>query len=227
MIITATSTLEIRLARGTDGLPAAGDVAAAAIRTAVNRQLARGGLAQVVAEPVRRRLSVRGSVTEAAGSRNVLGSPVLADLVAAPAAVPAADQPALFDVLASHGADTVDAAANHFYLRSANVGTVAEAAVRHRLLVVADAAASPLVLNPLGVPAAQAIPAGGSVITEFAGLAVPGVAAGDHRFVLAIADVDADGLRVDPAAADLVTLDALLAFCAIHPGAAVREFVGR
>lgn len=225
---TATTTVEIRLQAGQNGLPAAGPISAAAIRGAITQQLARGGLSGiVVCEPVRRRLSVRRSATEAADARTGVGSAVLADLVATAAPVaagPARD--ALFDVVATHGQDTIAAAGNTFYLRAANVGNVAEPAVRHRLFLI-DTSVTPLTVTALGVSVAGALPAGSSAIVEFTGVAVAGVTAGDHRYVLAIADVDVAGLRLDPAAADLASLDALLAFCQAHSGAAVREFVGR
>ncbi|HEY5979584.1 MAG TPA: hypothetical protein VIT41_08110, partial [Microlunatus sp.] len=225
---TATTTIEIRLQPGQNGLPAAGPISAAAIRTAITQQLAQGGLSPVViCEPVRRRLSVRRSATESAAGRQGAGSAVLADLVAVPAAVaPGAARDALFDVVTTHGQDTVAAAGNTFYLRAANIGNVAETAVRHRLLLV-DTSVSPVTVAALGGAVAGPLPAGTSAIVEFAGVAVGGVVAGEHRYLLAIADVDVAGLRVDPVAADLASLDTLLAFCQAHPGAAVREFVGR
>ena len=227
LTVTATTTVEIRLQAGQSGLPPAGPFSAAAIRSAITRQLARGGLNNVVCEPVRRRLSVRRSASEAASSRHVIGSEVLADLVSSGAAVAAGPaRETLFDVVAAHGQDTIAAAGNHLYLRAANVGNVREAAVRHRLFLV-DTSVAPLALGQLGADVVQPLAAGASAIVEFAAVAVAGVAAGDHRYVLAIADVNAAGLTLDPAAADLASLDALLSFCRQHLGAAVREFVAR
>jgi hypothetical protein len=227
LTVTATTTVEIRLQAGQSGLPPAGPFSAAAIRSAITRQLARGGLNNVVCEPVRRRLSVRRSASEAASSRQVIGSEVLADVVSSGAAVPAGPaREALFDVVTTHGQDTIAAAGNQFYLRAANIGNVREAAVRYRLFLV-DTSVAPLALGQLGADVVQPLAAGASAIVEFAGVAVAGVAAGDHRYVLAIADVNAAGLTLDPAAADLASLDALLSFCRQHLGAAVREFVAR
>jgi hypothetical protein len=227
LTVTATTTVEIRLEPGRGGLPPAGPFSAAAIRTSISRQLVRGGLAHVVCEPVRRRLSVRRSATETASGRQGVGSAVLADLVASPVAVPAGvARDALFDVETTHGQDTVAAAGNHFYLRVANIGNVREDAVRHRLLLV-DTSVRPLTLAPLGAPVARALAAGTSAVVEFPAVAVAGVAAGDHRFVLAIADVDVADQRLDPAPGDLAGLESLLDYCVRHPGAALREFVGR
>ena len=72
-------------------------------------------------------------------------------------------------------------------------------------------------------PYPSAIPAHSSVIVEF-DVPIPAVAAGGRRFVVAIADIDVAGLRLDLAAADLASIDTVHAFCAAHPNAAAREF---
>jgi hypothetical protein len=227
LIVDVTTEVEVRLGPGVPEIPTPAAATGADVRATINRQLVESGLSSVVADPIRRSLSVRRSSAEAAGDRDTLGGLWLADLVAARNAVAGgADQQALFQVTTTHGTDTIAGGAdNHLYLRAANTGNVDEAAVRLRLLLV-DASVAPVTTATLGAPAASAIPAGGSIIVEFVA-PIPPTAAGDRRFVLAIADVDADGRRLDPQPDDLTGIDALVAFCARNANAAMRELVAR
>ena len=227
LVITATQTMPIVLGPGVPEIPTPATAAAIDVRAAIGRQLRERGVLTVVAEPLRRVRSVRRSATETTTGGGVLGGLALADLVAAPAAVvgdPA--QRALFDVLTTHGADRLTAGGNNdLYLRSANTGNVAEAAVRHRLFLV-DVTVSPLTFAALGAPVPRAIPAESSIIVPFT-TPIPPLPSGSHQFVLCVADVDEDGQRIDvpPAAADIASIDTLHAFCLRTPGTAIREFV--
>jgi len=226
LIVNVTTTVEVRLEPGVRELPPPPTIPAIDVRAGINRQLTEGGLGAIAAEPVVRRLTVRRSATESAsGSRGTLGGLGLADLVVAPNPVLAdADRRALFDVLSTHGADRLAGGAeNHLYLRSANVGNVAEPAVRHRLFL-ADLTANPITFAELDPPLAITVPiaAGASVVTEFR-RDVPAAASGSRMFAVAVADVDVAGFQVT-LPADATALDALHEFCRTNPAVAVREF---
>jgi hypothetical protein len=227
MTITVTTTVAVLLGAGVPEIPTPATATAREVRAAINRQLRERGLLSLVAEPIRRSLSVRRSATESTADRDVLGGLALADLLAAPNPVvgdPA--QRALFDVIATHGSDRLTpGATNELYLRSANTGNLAEPAVRHRLFLV-DASASPLTFNQLGAAVPRAIPAESSVIVSLP-TPIPPLPSGSHQFVLCVADVDEAGQRVDvpPAAVDIASLETLHAFCARTPGTAIRELV--
>ena len=126
-------------------------------------------------------------------------------------------------MIATHGLDRLTAGApNELYLRSANTGNVAEPAVRHRLELL-DLTANPITHVALGAAVTVPVAAGTSTIVHVVA-PVPAAASGDRRFVVAIADVDADGRRValpDDAAA----LDAFFDLASRLPNVAVREFV--
>jgi hypothetical protein len=227
MTITVTTSAAIVLSPGVREIPAPAAASALQVRAAVNRQLRERGLLTVVAEPIRRSLSVRRSATEATAGRDVLGSLALADLVVTPAAVVGdAAMRALFEVVTTHGVDRLTPGANNdLYLRSANTGNLAEPAVRHRLFLV-DVTVRPLTFAPLGAPVPRAIPAESSIIVEFT-TPIPPLPSGSHQFVLCVADVDEAGQQVviPPPAADIASIDTLHAFCLRTPGAALREFI--
>jgi hypothetical protein len=229
LIINVNVDIEVRLGAGVPEIPNPAAATGVDVRAAINRQLLQGGLGSIVAEPVRRALAVRRSPNESAGRRDTLGGLALADLVATGGAVAGDDaRRALFDVVGTHGLDTIAGGAdNHFYLRSSNTGNVAEAAVRHRLLLL-NVGVSPVTGAVLAPPVVQPIAAGASIIVEFV-RAVPAVPAGERRFIVAIADVDADGRRLElpTDAANAANLDAIHAFCIANPNAAIREFVAR
>src|SRR6185437_13880274 len=104
---------------------------------------------------------------------------------------------------------------------TANLGSAAEPAARHRVFQLAMGA-SPIAPAAIGAAVPAPVPAGGSAIVELPWN--PGAAApGDRLFVLAVADVDADGRRLDPPAG-FASVEELDAFCDAHANAAYREF---
>ena len=147
-------------------------------------------------------LWVRRSITDVGGAPVSPSRRGLADILVAPAAVPPGPgREALFDLVTVYRADTVRAGAdNAVYVRSANLGTAsvvdpAEPRFRHRLFQL-DVTASPITRTAIGGDVLEPIPAGGFAIVEFTWN--PGAAAaGDRLFVLAAADHDSDGRRLE------------------------------
>ena len=171
-------------------------------------------------------LWIRRSITDIDGIPSPVAGRQLADIVASAAAVPAANQPALFDLVTVHGNDLVTAATdNLLYLRVANLGNtdLAAADSRHSLYQLAITA-SPITWVQIAPVAGanQAVPAGSSTIVEFhwnPGAASPG----DRLFVLAVADDRTNNPLAVPAT--FATVDALDSFCAANPSTAYRMFV--
>jgi hypothetical protein len=200
-----------------------GAATAREVREVLNRGFAAAALPVEAVVP-RVDLWVRRSITDPGGVPASVGSRRLADLVVEPAAVaPGAAQGALFDLLHVLRDDTIRPNVDNFlYLRTANLGVAAQDNARFRLFQL-FMGATPITSTAIAAPANARVPAGGSAIVEFRWN--PGAAAaGDRLFVLAIADHDSDGRRLDPPAS-FPTLEALDAFCDTHPNAAYREFV--
>jgi len=168
-------------------------------------------------------LRIRRSTTDVDGAPAGIAGRRLADLAVSNQAVAEAARPALFGMLEMMKQPLVQANHDSFiYVRVANLGTVAEAAVRQRVFQLATGS-SPITAAAIGAAVPAAVPAGGSAIVELPWN--PGAAAaGDRLFVLALADVDADGRRLDPPPAGFATVEELDAFCDAHPNAAYREF---
>jgi hypothetical protein len=205
---------------------------ARAVRRILNRGFAAANLPVRAVVP-RVDLWIRRSITDVDGVPAPVSGHGLADIVASAAAVPAAGQAALFDLVRVHGPDPVHAAAdNLLYTRVSNLGTadLAAADSRHRLFVVAITA-TPITLTLIG-PAAgvhQAVPAGSSTIVEAHWN--PGAASvGDRFFVLAASDdatnrpLTKDGAAFD-ASTTFASVDELDRFCTANPGVSYRMFV--
>jgi hypothetical protein len=198
---------------------------ARALRRLLNREFAAAHLPIRAVTP-RVDLWIRRSITDIDGIPSPVAGRQLADLVAAPAAVPAANQAALFDLVRVHGADPVKPSADNLvYVRVANLGNVDLAAAdsRHRLYALAITA-SPITAPQIGAAAGiqQTVPGGSSTIVEFHWN--PGAAAtGDRLFVLAVSDNQTNQPLVVPGT--FATVELLDGFCASNPNAAYRMFV--
>lgn len=204
------------------GTPEIANLAAARafeVRAAINRQL-RIGRIPAVAAPRRIGLSLRRSVTEAAGTRVDTAGAQLGDLVTSEAEVVGdATQAALFELITVLSVDKLKpSATNHLYLRSANVGNTDLTAVRYRLFRL-DPTVSPVTRTDVGTQAGN-VTAGSVRVVHFTW--DPGAAAsGSSVFVLAVAD-HADR-PLDPPAT-FPTWAAVDDFCLANAGAAYREF---
>jgi hypothetical protein len=204
------------------GTPEIANIAAALpheVRAAINKQLEHTGI-PIVAEPARIELVVRRSRTEAVRG-GAIGGEHLADVVVANAAVAAADQAALFDLVTVLQADRARRnVVNRLYLRSANLGNIRVAAVRHRLFSIDLAAAAPFAAALIGAAVAADLESEGTAITEFQWN--PGAVDAGRRFlILAVADL-APANPLEPPAS-FATMDALHAFCLANPNAAARS----
>jgi len=216
-----TVVSDVQFPASTPEIPDLAHATARQVRAAIDRQCRLAGL-RVVAEPRSTRLSVRGSATEPTVARVVTGSFALGDLAVSPVAL--ADAPAraaLFDVVTAHSTDALSAGGlNRLYLRSANVGNVDLANVRHRLYEI-DVAASPLTFDRRGSEVTEPRAAGASGIAQIE-WDVPATPGGTRLFVLAVADTAADAF--DPATVrSFADLDELATFCARQPNIAIRE----
>jgi hypothetical protein len=196
-----------------------------ALRRLLNREFAAAHLPIRAVSP-RVDLWIRRSITDIDGIPSPVAGRQLADLVAAPAAVPAANQAALFDLVKAHGGAPVKPSADNFvYVRVANLGNVDLAAAdsRHRLYALAITA-SPITVTQVGAAAGiqQIVPGGSSAIVEFDWN--PGaVATGDRLFVLAVSDDQTNQPVAVPGT--FATVDLLDVFCSSNPNAAYRMFV--
>ena len=223
LTLAVTNQTMVQFATQPDFNPAAAP--ARAIRRLLNRELAAAHLPIRAVVP-RVDLWVRRSITDIDGIPSPVAGHQLADLVAAPAAVPAAGQPALFDLVKVHGADPLRPSNDNFlYLRAFNLGNVdlATADARHRVYALAMTA-SPVTVTQIGAAAGilQAVPAGSSAIVEFH--FNPGaVATGDRVFVLAAVDDQTHNPLTVPAT--FATVDDLDQFCTANASAAYRMFV--
>ncbi len=167
-------------------------------------------------------IDLRVAASPEGGARRhpVLGGAHLAELVATPAAVAAADRPALFAVRSALGKDVLKAGVpNTLYLRVRNAGTVDSTTTRLRLFRL-NLAVTPITAIEI-VNAAPPVPAGGSHIEEFAW--DPGGVAPRTELLLCVADDNRPGwlLAVPGTFADLETLHA---FAGRRPGVALRLF---
>lgn len=216
--VTATNSATLQLAAADFADPA--HATAHEVRRALNRDLAEAHLAVRAVVP-KVDLRIRHSGSDADGAAARVADRRLANLVASSTQVAEADRPALFDFVALLRGSLLQAGHDDFlYVRTANLGDAAEPAVRHRVFRLAMSA-SPITCDPVGSVQA-AVPAGGAGIVELPWN--PGdIAAGERLFLLAIADVDADGRRLDPPVAGFPSIDDLEAFCDTHPNAACRE----
>ncbi len=217
--VTATNTTTIQLAAADFVDPV--HATAREVRRALNRGLAVAQLTVRASIP-KVELRIRRSSTDADGAPAAVAGRRLADLAWSGAAVAAAARPALFGFLEMLKQPLVQASHDGFlYLRTANLGTAAEPAARHRVYQLA-LGSLPAAPAPIGAAVAAAVPAGGSAIVELPWN--PGaVAAGDRLFVLAVADVDADHRRLDPPA-NFTSVEEVDAFCDANPNVAYREF---
>lgn len=222
LVCTVVVDALIQFPPATREIPNPAAATARQVRAAINRQCREAGLG-AVAQPRRIGLAVRRTATEAAGSRVVTGGFGLGDLAVVPGAAVAAgpDREALFDVVTAWGRDVLArSATNRLYLRSANTGNVALAAVRHRMFEITLA---PFAVAAVGAAVDEPRAAGTSGVALLT-WDVGALAVDSRVFVLAIADTAADPL--DPTAAGVITsLEDAHAFCLRHPNAALREFV--
>jgi hypothetical protein len=231
LTLSVTNRAVVHFARSPDFDPTVAQPARA-VRRVLNRAFAAANLPVRAVVP-RVDLWIRRSITDIDGLPSPVAGHGLADIVAAAAAVPAANQAALFDLVTVHAPDVLHAAVdNLLYTRVSNFGTLDLAAPdsRHRLYQIAITAA-PITLTQIGAVAGiqQAVPAGGSTIVEAhwnPGAASPG----DRFFVLAVADDATNnplmkaGVAFD-ATATFASVDELDQFCAANPGASYRMFV--
>jgi hypothetical protein len=171
-------------------------------------------------------LWIRRSITDIDGLPSPVAGRGLADLVASPAAVPLANQAALFDLITTHGPNPVKPSTDNFlYLRVFNLGNndLSNADSRHSLYAL-DLTANPITSTQIA-PAGgvnQTVPAESSTIIEFhwnPRAASPG----DRLFVLAVADDRTNSPLAVPAT--FSTVAALDAFCSANPNASYRMFV--
>jgi hypothetical protein len=223
LTLAVTKQATVQFATQPDFNPAAAP--ARAVRRLLNRELAAAHLPIRAVVP-RVDLWIRRSITDIDGIPSAVSGHQLADLVASPAAVAAANQAALFDLVRVHGADPVRPSNDNFlYLRAWNLGNVdlATADSRHRLYALAISA-SPITVTQIGAAAGiqQLVPAGSSTVVEFH--FNPGaVATGDRVFVLAAVDDQTHNPLTVPAT--FATVDDLDQFCATNSNAAYRMFV--
>jgi hypothetical protein len=231
LTLSVTNRAVVHFARSPDFDPTVAQPARA-VRRVLNRAFAAANLPVRAVVP-RVDLWIRRSITDIDGLPSPVAGHGLADIVAAPAAVAAANQPALFDLVTVHGPDVLHAAVdNLLYTRVSNLGTadLATADSRHRLYQIAITA-SPITVTQIGaaVGIQQAVAAGTSTIVEAhwnPGAASPG----DRFFVLAVADDSTNnpllkGGAAFDASATFASVDELDLFCTVNPGAAYRMFV--
>jgi hypothetical protein len=217
--LVVRTPVEVRLGVGTPGLPVPAAATAAEVRAAINRQLAIGAAFGVQAAPRRLRMSVRRSVTEAAGSRIVPGGFALADLVGSPAAIASPDdRRARLRATAAHDRDALTAGQRNFvYVRVANIGTVRGEPTRVRVFDVTTTSAPVTVAGS----ATQPLGVGEATVVEIP-FDLDARPSGSRVFVLAIADTAAEPLDPPPTFA---SIDLVHRFCLARSGAALREFV--
>ncbi|HZD02614.1 MAG TPA: hypothetical protein VFA46_21225 [Actinomycetes bacterium] len=110
-------------------------------------------------------------------------------------------------------------AANHLYLRVTNLGNVGASATRLRLLRV-DLAATPIAATPIANAVAD-IATGPPQVQEFTWN--PGGAPGRTELVLAVADQDLPGRRVD-LPASFASPAQVAAFAERRPSVVLRGF---
>jgi photosystem II stability/assembly factor-like uncharacterized protein len=222
--LVVRTPVEIRLGKGTPGIPDEAAATAAEVRAAINRQLDIGAAYGLRAEAPRLRLSVRRSATEAAASRVVSGGYAVADLFAADAAIASAD--ARLARLRAGAAQDLDALApgkrNFLYVRVANVGTLRGNPARVRIFEIGGAAPFPVSLQA-DSSATQALGAGQSAVLEVP-FELDARPSGSRVFVLAVADTPAEALE-PPDAFD--SLENAHRFCLDEGAAALRELVVR
>ena len=170
-------------------------VAPTVVRRAINDAVAAAGML-VRAEPAVVRLHIGASSTDPGSAPARTGSAALADIATSGTAV-AIPPDDLFTTRTRLGTDALSAGvANHVYVRVANRGNVATTSGRVRLFVIGFGA--PVVTPTFSAAAPQEVPA---TSIEHADVAhTPTAAAGAAEIVLAVADQDADGRRVDPPA---------------------------
>lgn len=215
LVVTVTHRVVVRFDRDPDLIP---DLAAAAppdVRRAITRACAQEGM-PVRAEIPFAALSLRASAAEGrAGART--GGGRLAE-VATSGAAAAADPDALFDVRRALADDRLAAGvANHVYVRVRNAGNVDAAPARVRLLRL-DPTATP-VTWAAAADATGPVPAEGVAIIDVAH--TPTAAAGGFEHLLAVADRDLDGARVD-VPATFPDLDAVVVYAESRPDVALR-----
>jgi hypothetical protein len=195
------------------------------VRRAINLACELAGV-PARAEPATIGLRIAGSPADTLGPRANLGGAQLAELAASRAAVPAAGRPALFAPRTALGADTLARGiTNRLYLRVANTGNVPATATRLRLFRVDTTPTVTATLIP-GATATVTIPPDGATlggppfIHEFTW--DPGGAVDRMQLVLAVADADLPGRRLDPPV--FAAPAEVSAFAARNPSVALRSF---
>jgi hypothetical protein len=220
--LVVRTPVEVRLGKGTPGIPVEASATAAEVRAAINRQLDIGAAFGVRAEPRRLRLSVRRSATEAAASKVVAGGYAVADLFASSAAIASADaRAARLRAEAAQDRDALEAGKRNFlYVRVANVGTLGGNPARVRVFEVGETAPCKVSIQA-DSSATQALGAGQAAVLEVP-FELDARPSGSRVFVLAVADTAAEALE-PPDKFD--SLDNAHRFCLDEVGAAMRELV--
>jgi photosystem II stability/assembly factor-like uncharacterized protein len=215
--IEVVNRVTVRFDRDPDLIPSLPAAAPPDVRRAFAEAFEQAGM-HLRAEVPFLALSVRASAAEGAtGART--GGGHLAEIATSGIAA-AGDPAALFDARRALDEDRLQAgAANHLYVRVRNAGNIDAAAVRLRLLRV-DAAAAPVALAP-AVATTAAVAAETVAVVDLTHTPTAGPGGAEH--LLAVADVDEDGRRVD-VPASFADRDALVAFAAGRLDVALRTF---
>ena len=188
------------------------------VRRAINNAVAAAGMF-ARAEPAVVRLRVGASSTDPGLAPARTGSAALADIATSGTAV-AIPPDDLFETRTRLGTDALTASvANHVYVRVANRGNVATTSGRVRLFVIGFG--TPTVTPTFGAGVPHDVPA--TAIAHADVIHTPTAAAGAVEIVLAVADEDADGRRVDPPAT-WANRREFYDWVAAHDGASIRRF---
>jgi len=164
-------------------------------------------------------LRIAASPGDTARVRPVSGGPHLAELAASPNPI-VGDPQAQFRLRQALGRDTLrSGATNHLYLRVVNSGNVPAAATRLRLFSL-DMTATPVTATQFSTTVVD-VPAGPAHVQSFTW--DPGGAARTQT-VLAVADHDVAGRRLDPPLGGFPTPADAAAFAAANPAAVLRTF---